>query len=98
MGNNPDRYTRGTLVKLNADAEEQGLRPRKLIGYVTSPYPLNQCVFVKWPHKHSMDCLHVDLLTVVRKRSTPAEARAEAKKREAARKRRLKVAIRQTDH
>lgn len=92
MGNNPNHYTKGTHVRLNADAIEQGLGPRKMIGIVISPYPLGQFVFVKWPHKRSPDSFHVDLLNVVRKR---LRGKAAEKMKAAAQKRRSNVAVRQ---
>ena len=66
MPNNPDHYTQGTRVKLNDTAQAQGLRPQRGTGVVVSPYPLNQCVFVRWPTKRAPDCFHVDLLSIVR--------------------------------
>ena len=65
--NNPDHYKYGTLVKLNADAIEQGLGQMGRIGRVVSRYPLYQIVCVEWPGKKSRDKFHIDLLDIFKK-------------------------------
>ena len=65
--NNPDHYKYGTLVKLNADAIEQGLGRMRRIGTIVSYYPLYKIVAVKWPRKVKKDRLHVDLLDICKK-------------------------------
>ena len=67
-GNNPDLFYKGRRVVLNEYGLEQFPRRARHVsrGTVVSPYPLCQCVTVKWDDKKTKDRLHVDFLKPVK--------------------------------
>ena len=64
MANNPDHYARGVIVGGNDDAEKMDLIRNRGQGVITSPYPKDQCVTVRWKNGRS-ELWHVDLLEVI---------------------------------
>ncbi len=63
--NNPDHFKRGTIVGGNSKAERQDLVRNRDWGTVTSYYPREQIVSVKWNGTKKTERWHVDLLEVI---------------------------------
>lgn len=65
MMSNPDHFKRGTIVGGNANAERQDLIRNREWGTVTSHYPREQIVSIKWSGTNKTERWHVDLLEVI---------------------------------
>ena len=65
MVNNPDHYTRGTIVGTNEEADKMDLTRNREWGTITSQYPKSQMVTVRWHGTGRFERWHVDLLEVI---------------------------------
>ena len=65
MKHNPNHYTRGTIVGTTEEADKMDLNRGREWGTVTSQYPNQQMVTVRWHGTGQYERWHVDLLEVI---------------------------------